>query len=129
MPRRNKNARTRKQKPYHIMAKHKQKLEVEKKVEQQLAYIEQQENRKRKQLQEDEESKHNERLENIGATIILVFMAILIACFVSVIIQEVIMFKELAGLVIGLLVVSAISVLTWAGIVYVTALVAKSALF
>lgn len=39
MPRRNKNARTRKQKPYHIMDKHKQKLEVEKKVEQQLAYI------------------------------------------------------------------------------------------
>lgn len=39
MPRRNKNARTRKQKPYHIMAKQKQKLEVEKKVEQQLAYI------------------------------------------------------------------------------------------
>lgn len=39
------------------------------------------------------------------------------------------MFKELAGLVIGLLIVSAISVLTWAGIVYVTALVAKSALF
>ncbi len=39
MPRRNKNARVRKQKPYHILAKHKQKLEVEKKVEQQLAYI------------------------------------------------------------------------------------------
>lgn len=39
MPRRNKNARTRKQKPYHIMAKHKQKLEVENKVEQQLAFI------------------------------------------------------------------------------------------
>lgn len=39
MPRRNKNARTRKQKLYHIMAKHKQKLEVEKKVEQQLAFI------------------------------------------------------------------------------------------
>ena len=39
MPRRNKNARVRKQKPYHIMAKHKQKLEVEKKVEQQLAFI------------------------------------------------------------------------------------------
>ena len=39
MPRRNKNARTRKQKPYHIMAKHKQKLEVEKKGEQQLAFI------------------------------------------------------------------------------------------
>ena len=39
MPRRNKNARTRKQKPYHIMAKHKKKLEVEKKVEQQLAFI------------------------------------------------------------------------------------------
>ena len=39
MPRRNKNARTRKQKPYHIMAKHKQKLEVEKKIEQQLAFI------------------------------------------------------------------------------------------
>lgn len=39
MPRRNKNVRTRKQKPYHIMVKHKQKLEVEKKVEQQLAYI------------------------------------------------------------------------------------------
>ena len=39
MPRRNKNARTRKQKPYHIMAKHKQKLEIEKKVEQQLAFI------------------------------------------------------------------------------------------
>ena len=39
MPRRNKNARARKQKPYHIMTKHKQKLEVEKKVEQQLAYI------------------------------------------------------------------------------------------
>ena len=39
MPRRNKNARTRKQKPYHIMDKHKQKLEIEKKVEQQLAYI------------------------------------------------------------------------------------------
>ena len=86
MPRRNKNARTRKQKPYHIMDKHKQKLEIEKKVEQQLAYIQQQENRKRKQLQEDEESKHNERLENIGATIILVFVAILIACFISVII-------------------------------------------
>lgn len=86
MPRRNKNARTRKQKPYHIMDKHKQKLEIEKKVEQQLAYIQQQENRKRKQLQEDEESKHNERLENIGATIILVFVVILIACFISVII-------------------------------------------
>lgn len=71
MPRRNKNARTRKQKPYHIMDKHKQKLEIEKKVAQQLAYIQQQENRKRRQLQEDEESKHNERLENIGATIIL----------------------------------------------------------
>lgn len=71
MPRRNKNARVRKQKPYHIMAKHKQKLEVEKKVEQQLAYIQQQENRKHKQLQEDEESKHNKRLENIGATITL----------------------------------------------------------
>ncbi len=53
------------------MAKHKQKLEVEKKVEQQLAYIQQQEERKRKQLQEDEESKHNKRLENIGATITL----------------------------------------------------------
>lgn len=39
MLRRNKKGRTRKQKPYHIMAKHKQKLEVEKKVEQQLAYI------------------------------------------------------------------------------------------
>ena len=86
MPRRNKNARTRKQKPYHIMAKHKQKLEVERKVEQQLAYIQQQENRKCKQIQEDEERKYNERLENIGATIILVFMAILIACFVSVIV-------------------------------------------
>lgn len=71
MPRRNKNARTRKQKPYHIMAKHKQKLEVEKKVEQQLAYIEQQENRKRKHPKKDEECKHNKRLENIGATIIL----------------------------------------------------------
>lgn len=71
MPRRNKNARVRKQKPYHIMAKHKQKLEVEKKVEQQLAYIQQQENRKRKHLQEDEERKHNRRLENIGATITL----------------------------------------------------------
>lgn len=71
MPRRNKNARTRKQKPYHIMDKHKQKLKIEKKVAQQLAYIQQQENRKRRQLQEDEESKHNERLENIGATIIL----------------------------------------------------------
>nr|DAY96178.1 MAG TPA: hypothetical protein [Caudoviricetes sp.] len=71
MPRRNKNARVRKQKPYHIMAKHKQKLEVEKKVEQQLAYIQQQENRKRKHLQEDEERKHNKRLENIGATITL----------------------------------------------------------
>ncbi|WP_127164957.1 hypothetical protein [Veillonella sp. 3960] len=71
MPRRNKNARVRKQKPYHIMAKHKQKLEVEKKVEQQLAYIQQQENRKHKQLQEDEESKHNKRIENIGATITL----------------------------------------------------------
>ena len=86
MPRRNKNARTRKQKPYHIMAKHKQKLEIEKKVEQQLAYMQRQDERKRRQLQEDEESKHNERLENIGATIILVFVAILIACFVSVII-------------------------------------------
>ena len=53
------------------MAKHKQKLEVEKKVEQQLAYIQQQENRKRKHLQEDEERKHNKRLENIGATITL----------------------------------------------------------
>lgn len=71
MPRRNKNARVRKQKPYHIMAKHKQKLEVEKKVEQQLAYIQQQENRKHKQLQEDEESEHNKRIENIGATITL----------------------------------------------------------
>lgn len=71
MPRRNKNARTRKQKPYHILAKHKQKLEVEKKAEQQLAYIQQQENRKRKQLQEDEERKHNKCLENIGATITL----------------------------------------------------------
>lgn len=71
MPRRNKNARVRKQKPYHIMAKHKQKLEVERKVEQQLAYIQQQENRKRKHLQEDEERKHNKRLENIGATITL----------------------------------------------------------
>lgn len=39
------------------------------------------------------------------------------------------MFKELAGLVIGLLVVSAIAILTWAGIVYVTALSAKSVLF
>ena len=86
MPRKNKNARTRKQKPYHIMAKHKQKLEVERKVEQQLAYIQRQEEHKRKQLQEDEESKHNKHLENIGATIILVFMAILIACFVSVIV-------------------------------------------
>ena len=85
MPRRNKNARTRKQKPYHIMDKHKQKLEVEKKVEQQLAYMQRQDERKRRQLQEDEESKHNERLENIGATIILVFVAILIACFISVI--------------------------------------------
>jgi hypothetical protein len=53
------------------MAKHKQKLEVEKKVEQQLAYIQQQENRKGKHLQEDEERKHNRRLENIGATITL----------------------------------------------------------
>lgn len=88
MPRRKKNARTGKQKPYHIMAKHKQKLEVEKKVEQQLAYIQQQENRKRKQLQEDEESKHNKRLENIGATIILVFVAILIACFISVLFRR-----------------------------------------
>ncbi|WP_126940490.1 hypothetical protein [Veillonella sp. CNR 79/14] len=86
MPRRNKNARTRKQKPYHIMAKHKKKLEVEKKVEQQLAYIQQQEERKRKQLQEDEESKHNKRLENIGATITLVFVVILIAWFISIII-------------------------------------------
>lgn len=74
MPRRNKNARVRKQKPYHIMAKHKQKLEVERKVEQQLAYIQQQEERKRKQLQEDEESKHNKRLENIGATITLLLV-------------------------------------------------------
>lgn len=39
MPRRNKNARTRKQKPYHIMAKHKHKLDAEKKIEQQLALI------------------------------------------------------------------------------------------
>ena len=39
MPRRNKNARTRKQKPYHILAKHKHKLESEKKIEQQLALI------------------------------------------------------------------------------------------
>lgn len=86
MPRRNKNARTRKQKPYHIMAKHKQKLEVERKVEQQLVYIQQQEERKRKQLQEDEESKHNKCLENIGATITLVFVVILIAWFISIII-------------------------------------------
>jgi len=78
MPRRNKNARTRKQKPYHIMAKHKQKLEVEKKVEQQLAYIQQQENRKRKRLQEDEESKHNKCLEDIGATITLLLVVGLI---------------------------------------------------
>ena len=84
MPRRNKNARTRKQKPYHIMDK--KKIEVEKKVEQQLAYIQQQEERKRKQLQEDEESKHNKRLENIGATITLVFVVILIAWFISIII-------------------------------------------
>lgn len=60
------------------MAKHKQKLEVEKKVEQQLAYIQQQENHKRKQLQEDEERKHNKRLENIGATITLLFVVGLI---------------------------------------------------
>lgn len=78
MPRRNKNARTRKQKPYHIMAKHKQKLEVEKKVEQQLAYMQRQDERKRKQLQEDEESKHNKRLENIGATITLLLVVGLI---------------------------------------------------
>ena len=76
MPRRNKNARVRKQKPYHIMAKHKQKLEVEKKVEQQLAYMQRQD--ERKQLQEDEESKHNKRLENIGATITLLLVVGLI---------------------------------------------------
>ena len=39
MPRRNKNARVRKQKPYHILAKHKHKLDSEKKIEQQLALI------------------------------------------------------------------------------------------
>lgn len=80
MPRRNKNVKKggQKRKTYNVIEKHQQKLEIEKKVEQQLAYIEQQENRKRKQLQ-DEESKHNERLENIGATITLLFMVILIA--------------------------------------------------
>ena len=71
MPRKNKNARTRKQKPYHIMAKHKQKLEVEKKVEQQLAYMQRQDERKHNQIQKEEEIKHNKRLENIGATIML----------------------------------------------------------
>lgn len=81
MPRRNKNARTRKQKPYHIMAKYKQKLEVEKKVEQQLAYMQRQD--ERKQLQEDEESKHNKRLENIGATITLLLVVGLIVMSLS----------------------------------------------
>lgn len=71
MPRRNKNARTRKQKPYHIMAKHKQKLEVEKKVEQQLAYMQRQDERNCNQLQNEEEIEHNKLLENIGATILL----------------------------------------------------------
>lgn len=87
LPRRNKNVKKggQKRKTYNVIEKHKQKLEVEKKVEQQLAYIQQQENRKRKQLQ-DEESKHNKRLENIGATITLVFVVILIAWFISIII-------------------------------------------
>ena len=61
MPRRNKNARVRKQKPYHIMVKHKQKLEVEKKVEQQLAYMQRQDERKHNQIQK------RKRLSTISA--------------------------------------------------------------
>ena len=80
MPRRNKNVKKggQKRKTYNVIEKHQQKLEVEKKVEQQLAYIQQQENRKRKQLQEDEESKQNKCLEDIGATITLLLVVGLI---------------------------------------------------
>lgn len=81
MPRRNKNVKKggQKRKTYNVIEKHQQKLEIEKKVEQQLAYMQRQDERKRDQLQKDEEIKHNKRLENIGATITLLFMVILIA--------------------------------------------------
>ena len=80
MPRRNKNVKKggQKRKTYNVIEKHQQKLEIEKKVEQQIAYMQRQDERKHNQIQKEEEIKHNKRLENIGATITLLLVVGLI---------------------------------------------------
>ena len=87
MTRRNKNARVRKQKPYHILAKHKQKLESEKKIEQQLALIQSKadecDRKSKERLRQAEEMIHATHEKNKLTTQIL-----LASCVVGLIVMS-----------------------------------------